>query len=141
MRALNGRQSIASVDGCEVARALAKAIQILLVEDHSDTARAICNVLRRSGYEVKVAGNMAEAQQLADETRIDVVVCDIGLPDGDGHKLMRDLKDRHGLKGICISGYGSDEDIEESKAAGFVAHLTKPFDMQTLEALLPQFAR
>jgi CheY-like chemotaxis protein len=115
-----------------------RPLRILLVEDHADTACAIQKLLQVSGYDVKVADTMAAACQVASEGIVDVVICDIGLPDGTGLDLMRRLRHRHNLKGICMSGYASDQDIEESKAAGFAAHLTKPVNIEKLESLIPQ---
>jgi len=117
-----------------------RIIQILLVEDHFDTAKAISSLLKKSGYDVKVAGSIADARKLAGESKIDLVICDIGLPDGTGLELMRQLKDRYGLKGICLSGYDSETDIAESTAAGFNAHLTKPVNIEKLESLIPHLA-
>jgi CheY-like chemotaxis protein len=66
------------------------------------------------------------------------VISDLGLPDGDGRTLMRELRDRYGLTGIAFSGYGTEEDRRESQEAGFAAHLTKPV---TLDALLTEIRR
>jgi DNA-binding response OmpR family regulator len=62
------------------------------------------------------------------------VVSDLGLPDGDGLDLMRQLRDQYGLRGIALSGYGHDQDIRESREAGFIEHLVKPIDFARLEA-------
>jgi CheY-like chemotaxis protein len=49
---------------------------------------------------------------------------------------MRELQVIHGLRGIALTGYGKDEDIALSRAAGFVAHLTKPIDVKSLDKVL-----
>ena len=67
---------------------------------------------------------------------IDVVVSDLGLPDGSGLDLMRQLSAAYGLRGIALSGFGMDSDFEESTAAGFWRHLVKPIDIGTLRATL-----
>jgi|GEM_PF-2131286 len=113
--------------------------RILLVEDDDDTADAICRLLQGIGYDVKVAGSIASASKIAAESSLDLVISDIGLPDGTGLELMCQLRDRHGLKGICLSGFDSSQDIELSKTAGFVAHLVKPFNIEKLESLIKQF--
>ncbi|HYP17400.1 MAG TPA: response regulator, partial [Opitutus sp.] len=61
---------------------------------------------------------------------------DLGLPDTDGYTLMRRLRDQHGLRGVALTGYGTEKDIERGRDAGFVAHLTKPVDIQKLDAVL-----
>ena len=106
---------------------------ILLIEDHPDTAEAIADLLRERGHRVVVAGSLAAGRAAAEEAGIDLVVSDLGLPDGSGLTLMRELKERYGLPGIAVSGYGTEEDRRESAAAGFSAHLTKPV---TIDALL-----
>jgi CheY-like chemotaxis protein len=114
--------------------------QILLVEDHADTALVIRKLLEQRGYAVQVASSMATACKLADEasnqSTIDLVVCDIGLPDGTGFELMRQLKDRHGLRGICLSGLDAGDDIDPDLASEFAAHLTKPIEIDQLESLI-----
>jgi PAS domain S-box-containing protein len=106
--------------------------RVLLVEDHSDTARVLLRLLERSGYEVGYASNVDMAEQLADQKHFDLVISDLGLPDGSGLELMRKLRAKHALPGIALSGYGMDEDRAASKAAGFVEHFTKPVDSERL---------
>jgi PAS domain S-box-containing protein len=107
--------------------------RILLVEDHADTAKVMARLLRHYGFEVQVANTMAAARQIAEGTRFDLLVSDIGLPDGNGWELMRQLQAEYPLKGIAMSGFGMDEDIQKSREAGFAVHLTKPLNLQRLE--------
>jgi CheY-like chemotaxis protein len=115
-----------------------KALRILLVEDHADTAAAMSRLLKRGGYGVQIARTVAAARECTRDTSFDLLICDIGLPDGSGLELMSELKQRLGIKGICLSGYDFDQDAQVAKAAGFSARLTKPVDMQKLEALIKQ---
>jgi PAS domain S-box-containing protein len=110
-----------------------RPLSILLVEDHADTADAVADLLRDLGHRVEVAGSVAAALAAAGP-RIDLVISDLGLPDGSGLDLMRALKASHGLRGIALSGYGTEEDRRQSEAAGFTAHLTKPVSLDTLLA-------
>lgn len=69
------------------------------------------------------------------------MVSDIGLPDGSGWDIMsKGVPDSPSgkIKGIAISGFGSEEDIQRSKASGFLRHLTKPVDFQQLRAALEE---
>ncbi|MGA2229775.1 MAG: response regulator [Tepidisphaeraceae bacterium] len=116
------------------------SLQILLVEDHADTALALSKLLARRGYVVRVADSVNEARRSALESRIDLMICDAGLPDGSGLDLMRELKERAGLRGICMSGHGSEEDVRRSISAGFAAHLIKPIDLPRLESLIEEVA-
>ena len=74
-----------------------------------------------------------KARSLAKENRFDVAICDLGLPDGRGYDLMRELKGEFSLPGIALSGYGMENDIQQSFEAGFSAHLTKPVELAALE--------
>jgi signal transduction histidine kinase/CheY-like chemotaxis protein len=105
--------------------------RILLVEDHVDTGRIVASMLRQAGHEVTLAGSVAAALAHADE-RVDIVVSDMGLPDGSGLDLMRRLCAERPLAGIALSGYGTDEDVRRSHEAGFQQHLVKPIDVPRL---------
>jgi signal transduction histidine kinase/CheY-like chemotaxis protein len=110
--------------------------RILLVEDHADTAEAMTELLSLMGYQVTTTGSVAEALAAADAERFDLLLSDLGLPDGSGLDLMRQLGRRDGLPGIAVSGYGMEEDVRESLQAGFRQHLTKPVTLQRLQAAI-----
>jgi CheY-like chemotaxis protein len=82
---------------------------------------------------VQTAGSVAEALKAAEGADFDVLVSDLGLPDGTGCELMRQIRDRHPLRGIAMSGYGMEEDVRRSREAGFSEHLVKPVDIASLE--------
>jgi PAS domain S-box-containing protein len=111
-------------------------LRILLVEDHCDTAEIMARLMEAAGHRVRTADCVAAALREAGSGEFDVVVSDIGLPDGSGHDLMRELRARHRLRGIALSGYGMEEDLQRSREAGFALHLTKPVDLRRLEAAL-----
>jgi CheY-like chemotaxis protein len=96
----------------------------------------MARLLRQRNYVVVTATSIASALQAADHVKFDLVISDIGLKDGNGLELMRHLRTQRALKGIALSGFGMDEDIQKSQEAGFVAHLTKPIDFQQLEAMI-----
>jgi two-component system CheB/CheR fusion protein len=104
-----------------------RPLRILLVEDHGVTAKMLRMVLSAEGHTIQTAGDVATALGLADQHTFDLLVSDLGLPDGSGHDLMRRLRERgHKFPGIALSGYGQEEDIKRSYQSGFAAHLTKP---------------
>lgn len=108
--------------------------RLLLVDDHPDTLVVLARVLRRAGYTVATAKTVAGAEKRLGEC--EVLVSDIGLPDGNGCELMQHFKTRGGRAGIAISGFGQEEDIRRSAEAGFAHHLIKPIAIPTLiEAL------
>ena len=130
----------------EPAPRITRQLRLLLVEDHPDTAEAMADLLRALGHEVRVAGTVAQGLATAAATleageSIDLVISDLGLPDGTGMDLMRELVARYGLRGIALSGYGTEEDVRRSLEAGFTRHLTKPVNFQALEAVILEAAR
>ncbi len=111
--------------------------RILFVEDHPDTARLMTRLLRGKGYDVRSAGSMAAALSSAREYCFDLLISDLGLPDGSGLELIRQLHQQRGaMKAIALSGYGMQEDIARSREAGFTEHLTKPIDFQKLHDVI-----
>jgi signal transduction histidine kinase/CheY-like chemotaxis protein len=118
-----------------------RASRVLLVEDHPDTARTLARLLTGSGYDVKTADNVASALQLAAAERFDILISDIGLPDATGYELMEQIRDRYGIKGIALSGYGMDDDMRKSREAGFVEHIVKPVNLVQLQAVIQRVTR
>jgi PAS domain S-box-containing protein len=121
--------------GGEPATGLA-ALNILLVDDHEDTARAMGRLLQRLGYRITTAHTCTDAVAAFGRDSFDLVISDIGLPDGSGLELMRELRRRREIRGIALSGFGMEEDVRKSKEAGFYEHLTKPINFQKLQAVI-----
>lgn len=111
-------------------------LRVLLVEDHEPTRAALTHLLKRRKYEVLAAASLDEARTLARGHTFDLLISDIGLPDGTGYDLMDTLASQYQMRGIALTGYGMDRDVERSRQAGFVAHLTKPVQMQALESAI-----
>jgi signal transduction histidine kinase/ActR/RegA family two-component response regulator len=120
-----------------------RSLRVLLVEDHPDTAAQLSRLLKRAGHEVTCAASVREAEETATRdgsNDFDILISDLGLPDGSGHDLMRHLTRKHPIPGIALSGYGMDDDIENSIAAGFSRHMTKPVDWQELKIAIQKVA-
>jgi signal transduction histidine kinase len=113
-----------------------KSVRLLLVEDHEDTNRSLTQMLRRRGYEVHPAYDVRSALDLATAMQFDVLVSDIGLPDGSGTELLKLLRSKHQIFGIALSGYGMEEDVRRSRDVGFSYHLVKPVDLNKLDSLI-----
>lgn len=113
------------------------AKRILLVEDHEDTRETLARLLVRRGHQVSPAGTLRAARALAASGDFDVVISDLGLPDGEGTELLAYFANS-GRKplSIAMTGFGMEEDIQRTLAAGFVAHMTKPINMADLDRLL-----
>ncbi len=117
-----------------------RTLKILVVEDHGDTSRVMARLLQSHGHEVRVAEGVRTALAVAESETIDLVISDIGLPDGNGHDLMRQIQAIRPTRGIALSGYGSSEDVRQAKDAGFAAHVTKPVDFIKLKTLIDEVA-
>ena len=109
--------------------------RVLLVEDHADSASALRTLLIRRGHHVRVATDLSSALEIAQAERFDLLISDVGLPDGTGAELMAQLRGG-GIRGIAISGFGMRGDVETSLAAGFSEHLVKPVKFGQLEAAI-----
>ncbi len=115
-----------------------KPMRVLLVEDHEDTNRSLTQLLRRRGYHVQPAHTVQAALEAAAQETFDVLVSDIGLPDGTGIDLMEKLKNDHAIFGIALTGFGMEDDLRKSQEVGFNHHLVKPVDLNRLDALIQQ---
>ena len=111
---------------------------ILLVEDHEPTRTVLTKLLERRNYLVKAAATAAEARRLAASHAFQLLISDIGLPDGNGFDLMSEFRVQFNMKGIALTGYGTENDLKQSRAAGFEFHLIKPVRVQSLEQALSQ---
>jgi CheY-like chemotaxis protein len=109
---------------------------ILVVEDHADSAAMLERLLSRMGHTVAIAGCVRDAEALAALTRFDVLISDVGLPDGDGYALFRSVRAMYPVKGIAVTGYGAADDAAACRRAGFDAHLVKPVMFDQLKAAL-----
>ncbi|MBV8212365.1 MAG: response regulator [Verrucomicrobia bacterium] len=116
-------------------------LRILLVEDHQDTRLIFRMMLAQKGHSVESAASGEEALSLASQRAFDLVISDVGLPDFSGMELMTILRERYRLRGVAVTGYGMDEDIRRSKAAGFDYHVTKPVDPAKIDCLLAEVTR
>ena len=118
----------------------AHGIRILLVEDNHETGILLRKILERRGYQVDLATTMQAGLDAAGKASFDLLLSDVGLPDGSGLELMKRLRETRILPGIAMSGFGMDEDIHRSREAGFEDHLTKPISIAKLEEAIEKVA-
>jgi CheY-like chemotaxis protein len=118
-----------------------RALRILLVEDHGDTRRTLARLLQHFGHDISVAESTQTALEILRSKTLDVILSDIGLPDGSGYDVISEAKRQQRVKGIALTGFGMDEDIRRSKQAGFDFHLTKPVDFQELRSVLSELSQ
>jgi signal transduction histidine kinase len=118
-----------------------ESLRILLVDDHKDTRDALQRLLIRKGYHIEVAQDVASGLETGCSGKFDLLISDIGLPDGTGIDLMLRLKETCPLPGIALSGFGMEQDIKRSKEAGFIEHLTKPVSFSQLQTVIARIHR
>ena len=111
-------------------------VKVLLVEDHYETACALVRLLKNRGYEVQTADTVAAGMDAMKNGKFDLLISDIGLPDGTGFQLIEHVRRSSNIPALALSGFGMEEDVAKSKSAGFEGHLTKPVNFQKLEAAI-----
>jgi CheY-like chemotaxis protein len=112
-----------------------RAASVLVVDDNVDAADALAEILRAHGYTAHVAYDGAEAVATARSVAVDVALLDLDLPIIGGYEVARLMNEERAdapVRLIALSGYGARENVEQSRAAGFAAHLVKPIDLDEL---------
>jgi PAS domain S-box-containing protein len=117
-----------------------RPLRILLVDDHRDTALTLRRLLVRQGYDVIVAETLHGALRLAAARNFNLLISDIGLPDGTGFDLLRQIRERQPIDAIALSGFGMEDDLRKSREAGFSDHLIKPINLDRLQAAIREVA-
>jgi len=117
-----------------------RPLRLLLVEDHQDTRRTLSRLLTHFGHNVVTAENVEGAMAILGSNNIDTVLCDIGLPDGSGYEVAAQARANGRTKAIALTGFGTEQDVQRSKEAGFDFHLVKPINFQELQTVLDQVA-
>jgi CheY-like chemotaxis protein len=110
--------------------------RLIVVEDHAETAEGLKRFLTAIGYQVFVATDMASALSLASAVEYDVLLSDLGLPDGTGWDLLKRLSAERRIRAIAFSGYNTPADRQRSADAGFLEHLPKPLSPDQLCAAI-----
>lgn len=117
-----------------------RPLRLLLVEDHADSAEVLARILRQFNHHVTVAGTMAQGIAALREAPFDLVISDIGLPDGTGLDFIAAGREIRPVPMIALTGYGADADIARYREAGFARSLTKPVAFDQIEEMLRDFA-
>ena len=113
-----------------------KTLRIFLVENHRDTLEYMQMYLEMFGHTVHTADNMTRALAELPTADCDVLISDVGLPDGDAWILLRLLQVPRPLYAIAMSGFGLSADRLRSHEVGYRHHLLKPIDPKELDAAL-----
>jgi CheY-like chemotaxis protein len=122
-------------------RSPATSLKILIVDDNCDSAECMAMLQEMDGHRTRIALNGHDAVSVAAEFQPQVVLLDLGLPGLNGFEVARRLRQMAELQAVflvALTGYGSDEDREQTKAAGFDEHLAKPADLNLLRKWLAE---
>ena len=118
-----------------------RSLRVFVVENHADTLKYLSLYLEAMGHSVVSAKTMAEALEALPGAGCDVLISDIGLPDGDGWTLLQTVQLPRSIYAIAMSGFGMNADRVKSKDAGYRHHLLKPFVPTELDAALLEAAQ
>ena len=117
-----------------------RPLRIFVVENHEDTRFLLVLLLEQLGHTVFSAPSLGEALAELPSARCDVLISDIGLPDGNGWELMTQLGDERPRYAIAMSGFGMSSDRQRSLGVGYRHHLLKPVEPNQIERLLDEAA-
>ena len=118
--------------------------RVLVVDDNRDVAISLSRFVRQLGHDVRTAYDGAEAVQIADDFRPDVVLMDIAMPCINGYDVAKTLRAKpwsSQVTLVAMTGWGREHDKRRSFESGFDRHLTKPVEPLVLEAFLESSAR
>ena len=141
-RSVNTRTPIAPV--MDLGIGTLTGMNVLVVDDSEDTTEMVRHLLEISGASVSAATSGKEALRIAREKQFDVVLSDISMPEMDGFEFLsklRKLPGKEDVPAVALTGFGRPEDVQRACNEGFYAHLTKPFDIQTLASILQKMPR
>jgi CheY-like chemotaxis protein len=117
-------------------------LKVLVVEDHGESRRTLISLLEKWGLEVSAtATDFRSAIEFLQTQQFDVLLCDIGLPDGTGFAVMeqaRQLQPR--IFGVAVSGFASPIELQIGQHVGFDHYMRKPVDAEQLHAILNRVA-
>ncbi len=122
-----------------VASKIGPGLQIVLVEDRSDSRETLRMLLEGDGYQVETASDGEEGISLIVRLKPLVALVDIGLPKVDGYEVARRVRDRlgsHHTRLVALTGYGQQQDRDHALASGFDEHVVKPIDPEVLRSML-----
>jgi signal transduction histidine kinase len=117
-----------------------RSLRVLLVEDHEDTRQVLQRLMTRWGHSVTTASTVAQARAVLGEESFDLLLSDLGLPDGSGLEVVKTLRETSQIPAVAMSGYGMDSDIARSREAGFTEHVVKPVSAEMLVQVLERYS-
>jgi two-component system, chemotaxis family, CheB/CheR fusion protein len=123
----------------QIESAVLSQLRILVVDDSPDTVDMLKSLFEMDGASVSTANSGAEALEIINQNRFDVILSDISMPGMDGFELLRRLRKLPGgadIPVLALTGFGRVEDVNRAQAEGFFSHVTKPIDLSELVEIL-----
>lgn len=117
----------------------ARNVRVLVVDDNRDAADSLSSVLQTQGYQTRVEYSGERALQAVAEFQPEAIVCDIGLPEMDGHEVAKRVRAdprNAGTVLVAVTGWGGEEDKRRTQSAGFDFHLVKPIGLAMVQDIL-----
>ena len=137
---MNPPSSSSAAGSARAAPGASRPLRIFVVENHEDTRFLLVLLLEQLGHTVFAAASLGEALMALPPAHCDVLISDIGLPDGNGWELMARLGADRPRYAIAMSGFGQTSDRQRSLGVGYRHHLLKPVEPNQLETLLAEAA-
>lgn len=122
----------------EISPSKLRALKVLVIEDHEDTAIVMARMLEDMGHNIVPASSVASAVDILTREKVDLIISDIGLPDGNGVSLIHAVRTFCDAPAIALTGYGMREDVERCLNAGFNKHVTKPVTFEVLQQIIAE---
>lgn len=116
-------------------------LEIVVVENHPDTLKYLGLYLRQSGHSARTARTVAEGLAALAEAPCDMLICDIGLPDGSGWDLIENARLPSTVYAVAMSGFGMGSDRHRSLSLGYRRHVLKPFLPEDLDVFIEEAQR
>lgn len=129
---------VAPAASTEISPSKVRALRVLVIEDHEDTAIVIARMLEDMGHNIVPASSVASAVDILTREKFDLILSDIGLPDGNGVSLIHAVRAFCDAPAIALTGYGMREDVERCLNAGFNKHVTKPVTFEALRQMIAE---
>lgn len=109
-------------------------MKILLVEDNEAIAKALIYSLEQNGYMAQSSGSVNETKKILEKEKIDLIILDVSLPDGNGFDLYKFIKEKYDIKTIFLTARDEENDVVKGLELGAEDYVTKPFSTRELLA-------
>jgi CheY-like chemotaxis protein len=114
-------------------------MRVLIIDDNTDVTETLRELLTSDQHSIRTANNPGEAFATLRDFKAEIIFLDLGMPGMNGFEMaeaIRELPQMQSARFIALTGWSGEEDRRKTSEAGFHAHITKPVDLDTIEAVL-----